>query len=142
MFQALRIALQCIESHCNRYGRYIVPFVSLSVDFYIRIFVQIWTSPQVVKKSARHVSGIWDHQTQIFQLFQFFIARCRWFINVPIAKHLILNHWANARKIRKGQYTLSSFANWLILFVFQALFLLSIFWSFCHSKMFKLRRSS
>uniref|UniRef100_A0A0D6R1G2 tRNA (guanine(26)-N(2))-dimethyltransferase n=1 Tax=Araucaria cunninghamii TaxID=56994 RepID=A0A0D6R1G2_ARACU len=36
---ALRILLACIESHANRYKRYIVPVLSVSVDFYIRVFV-------------------------------------------------------------------------------------------------------
>merc|ERR1712209_336292 len=32
---ALRILLQSIESAANRYNRYIVPWVSLSIDFYV-----------------------------------------------------------------------------------------------------------
>ncbi|CAG2183855.1 unnamed protein product, partial [Oppiella nova] len=40
--------------HANRYGRYIVPLLSLSIDFYVRIFLQIYTSPHEVKRSARH----------------------------------------------------------------------------------------
>lgn len=48
---ALRIVLQCIESHANRYGRYIVPVLSMSVDFYVRIFVRVYTSPILVKQS-------------------------------------------------------------------------------------------
>ncbi|KAI8433978.1 hypothetical protein MSG28_012129 [Choristoneura fumiferana] len=38
---ALRILLQCIESHANRYGRYTVPLLSVSADFYIRVFVKL-----------------------------------------------------------------------------------------------------
>ena len=38
---AVRILLQCIESHANRYGRYIEPLLSLSIDFYVRVFVRI-----------------------------------------------------------------------------------------------------
>jgi tRNA (guanine26-N2/guanine27-N2)-dimethyltransferase len=40
---ALRILLASIESHANRYKRYIVPVLSLSVDFYVRVFVRIYT---------------------------------------------------------------------------------------------------
>ena len=40
----LRIMLQCIESHANRYGRYIVPLLSMSIDFYVRVFVRVYTS--------------------------------------------------------------------------------------------------
>ena len=36
----VRIILQCIESHANRYSRYIVPLISLSIDFYFRVFVR------------------------------------------------------------------------------------------------------
>ncbi|KAJ9580194.1 hypothetical protein L9F63_004137 [Diploptera punctata] len=44
---ALRIVLQCLESHANRYGRYIVPLLSISADFYVRVFVKIYTSPAI-----------------------------------------------------------------------------------------------
>ncbi len=40
---ALRILLQSIEGHANRYKRTITPLLSLSVDFYIRVFVRIHT---------------------------------------------------------------------------------------------------
>lgn len=50
--QALRILLRCIESHATRYGRYIKPLLSISVDFYIRVFVRIFTSPLQCKMSS------------------------------------------------------------------------------------------
>ncbi|XP_054159605.1 tRNA (guanine(26)-N(2))-dimethyltransferase-like, partial [Oppia nitens] len=56
---ALRIILRSIESHANRYGRYIVPLISLSVDFYVRIFLQIYTSPNEVKRSASKLSYVY-----------------------------------------------------------------------------------
>ena len=34
---ALRILLAAIESHANRYKRHIVPVLSLSIDFYVRV---------------------------------------------------------------------------------------------------------
>lgn len=49
---ALRIVLQCIESHANRYGRYIVPLISISADFYVRVFVRIFTSQSKTKQTA------------------------------------------------------------------------------------------
>ncbi|KAF8778251.1 tRNA (guanine(26)-N(2))-dimethyltransferase like protein [Argiope bruennichi] len=55
---ALRILLQSIESHANRYGRYIVPLLSLSVDFYVRVFVQVFTSPATVKESICKLSMV------------------------------------------------------------------------------------
>lgn len=56
---ALRIVLRCIESHANRYGRYIVPLISLSVDFYVRVFVRIFTSPSTVKESITKLSMVY-----------------------------------------------------------------------------------
>lgn len=50
--QALRILLRCIESHATRYGRYIKPLLSISADFYIRVFVRIFTSPLECKLSS------------------------------------------------------------------------------------------
>lgn len=50
--QALRILLRCIESHATRYGRYIKPLLSISVDFYIRVFVRVFTSPLECKRSS------------------------------------------------------------------------------------------
>lgn len=50
--QALRILLRCIESHATRYGRYIEPILSVSADFYIRVFVRVFTSPLECKKSS------------------------------------------------------------------------------------------
>ncbi|GFT82661.1 hypothetical protein NPIL_177331 [Nephila pilipes] len=56
---ALRIVLQSIESNANRYGRYIVPLLSLSVDFYVRVFVQVFTSPSTVKESITKLSMVY-----------------------------------------------------------------------------------
>lgn len=58
--QAIRILLRCIESHANRYGRYIKPLLSISVDFYIRVFVMIKTSQEECKKSSSKQSMIYQ----------------------------------------------------------------------------------
>lgn len=50
---ALRILLQCIDSHANRYGRYIEPILSVSADFYIRVFVKVYSGLQKCKASTR-----------------------------------------------------------------------------------------
>jgi tRNA (guanine26-N2/guanine27-N2)-dimethyltransferase len=34
-----------------RYGRYIVPQLSLSIDFYMRVFFRVYTGPLEVKKN-------------------------------------------------------------------------------------------
>lgn len=53
IFQALRIVLQCVESHANRYGRYVVPLLSISADFYVRVFVRIFSGPAMCKRTTR-----------------------------------------------------------------------------------------
>lgn len=50
---ALRILLQCIESHANRYGRYIEPLLSISADFYIRVFVRVHSGAAKCKFTTR-----------------------------------------------------------------------------------------
>ncbi|KAF7793124.1 hypothetical protein EIP86_004233 [Pleurotus ostreatoroseus] len=49
---ALRLALNTISNSAARYGRYIQPLLSLSIDFYIRVFVRVTTAPVEVKKLA------------------------------------------------------------------------------------------
>lgn len=56
--QALRILLRCIEQHANLYGRYITPLLSISVDFYIRVFVTINTSQHECKMSSSKQSMV------------------------------------------------------------------------------------
>ncbi|XP_031628200.1 probable tRNA (guanine(26)-N(2))-dimethyltransferase [Contarinia nasturtii] len=58
--QALRILLRCIESHATRYGRYIKPLLSISADFYIRVFVRVFTSPLECKKSSSKQSMFYE----------------------------------------------------------------------------------
>ena len=55
---ALRILLQTIQAHANRYGRYIEPILSISADFYIRVFVKVTTSPLQCKLSTRFLKGL------------------------------------------------------------------------------------
>ncbi|CAA7399353.1 unnamed protein product [Spirodela intermedia] len=57
---ALRILLACIESHANRYKRYIVPIVSVQMDFYIRVFVRIYTSASAIKNTPLKLSYIYQ----------------------------------------------------------------------------------
>lgn len=55
---ALRIVLACLDAHANRYKRYIEPLISLSADFYIRVFVRVFTSAAEVKRSASKKSYV------------------------------------------------------------------------------------
>lgn len=56
---AVRILLQCIESHANRYGRYIEPLLSISVDFYIRVFVRVHTGNYKCKYTISKLSHVY-----------------------------------------------------------------------------------
>lgn len=49
---ALRILLHSIDSTANMYKRHIVPWIALSVDFYVRVFVRVFDSPAEVKNSC------------------------------------------------------------------------------------------
>ncbi|KAI0054115.1 N2,N2-dimethylguanosine tRNA methyltransferase [Auriscalpium vulgare] len=53
---ALRLVLNTISSSAARYGRYIQPLLSLSIDFYVRLFVKVQTGPFEVKKTASKTS--------------------------------------------------------------------------------------
>jgi tRNA (guanine26-N2/guanine27-N2)-dimethyltransferase len=55
---ALRILIRCIDSHANVYGRYIEPLLSMSVDFYVRVFVKVHSSPIEAKMSALKVAHL------------------------------------------------------------------------------------
>ena len=57
---ALRLVLGCLQTHAARHRRYIVPVVSCSIDFYVRLFVRVYTSPQEVKKSASKLSHVYQ----------------------------------------------------------------------------------
>ncbi|CAE6433487.1 unnamed protein product [Rhizoctonia solani] len=48
---ALRLVLHTVATSAARYGRYITPLVSLSIDFYVRVFVQVRSAPIEVKKA-------------------------------------------------------------------------------------------
>ncbi|KAI1723873.1 n2,N2-dimethylguanosine tRNA methyltransferase domain-containing protein [Ditylenchus destructor] len=55
---ALRILLRTIESHANKYGRYIKPLLCVSIDFYIRCFVQLGTGAYAAKDSVTKLSHV------------------------------------------------------------------------------------
>ncbi|KAJ1297774.1 hypothetical protein BS78_01G402700 [Paspalum vaginatum] len=57
---ALRILLASIESHANRYKRYIVPVLSVFMDFYIRVFVRVFTSASEIKNAPLKLSYIYQ----------------------------------------------------------------------------------
>jgi tRNA (guanine26-N2/guanine27-N2)-dimethyltransferase len=50
---ALRLVLHALQTSAARYKRVITPLASFSIDFYIRMFVRVHTSPKEVKRTAR-----------------------------------------------------------------------------------------
>ncbi|GKC56197.1 probable tRNA (guanine(26)-N(2))-dimethyltransferase 1 [Tanacetum coccineum] len=52
--------LACIESHANRYKRYIVPVLSVQMDFYARVFVRIYTSACEIKNTPLKLSYVYQ----------------------------------------------------------------------------------
>ncbi|EFN69298.1 Probable N(2),N(2)-dimethylguanosine tRNA methyltransferase [Camponotus floridanus] len=57
---ALRILLQCIASYAGRYGRYIVPLLSISIDFYIRVFVKVFTGHNKCKENSSKIGMLYQ----------------------------------------------------------------------------------
>jgi tRNA (guanine26-N2/guanine27-N2)-dimethyltransferase len=57
---ALRILLACIESHANRYKRYIIPVLSVQMDFYVRVFVRVYTSASAMKNTPLKLSYVYQ----------------------------------------------------------------------------------
>ncbi|KAJ4487917.1 N2 N2-dimethylguanosine tRNA methyltransferase [Lentinula aciculospora] len=54
---ALRLVLHAASTSASRYGRYIEPLLSLSIDFYVRLFVRVNSSPLQVKKALTKTSS-------------------------------------------------------------------------------------
>ncbi|XP_055040054.2 tRNA (guanine(26)-N(2))-dimethyltransferase [Misgurnus anguillicaudatus] len=57
---ALRIILHSLDQRAAVYQRYIEPLLSVSVDFYIRVFVRVKTGQAVVKNSASKQALIYN----------------------------------------------------------------------------------
>ncbi|KAG4072734.1 hypothetical protein HA402_001846 [Bradysia odoriphaga] len=57
---AIRILLHTIETTANRYGKYIKPLLSVSADFYIRVFLRVYSSPLMCKRSSSKQSWVYQ----------------------------------------------------------------------------------
>lgn len=57
---ALRIILQFLQTSAARYGRYIRPLISVSVDFYVRLFVVVQTGKNECKSTASKLSMVYQ----------------------------------------------------------------------------------
>ncbi|VDK43263.1 unnamed protein product [Taenia asiatica] len=58
--QGLRLLLHAIQQAASRHDRVIEPLLSLSVDFYVRVFVRVRTSPSGVKRIASRLAIIYS----------------------------------------------------------------------------------
>jgi tRNA (guanine26-N2/guanine27-N2)-dimethyltransferase len=58
--QALRIILGCVAQHAARHKRVIEPVLSLSVDFYVRMFMRVRSSASDSKFTASMLSYVWQ----------------------------------------------------------------------------------
>jgi tRNA G26 N,N-dimethylase Trm1 len=56
--QALRIVLACIESSANKHRKSIKPLLSVSVDFYVRVFVTVHSSAQACNEAPIRLANI------------------------------------------------------------------------------------
>ncbi|KAJ6234776.1 tRNA (guanine(26)-n(2))-dimethyltransferase [Anaeramoeba flamelloides] len=66
---ALRLVLGTLEKTANKFKKYIVPVLSLSMDFYIRMFVRVFEGPGEARKGASKLSHVF--QSTISNQFQF-----------------------------------------------------------------------
>ena len=56
---ALRIILQSIAGHAARYQRFVEPLLSISADFYVRVFVRVRTGQSRVKELATRLANVY-----------------------------------------------------------------------------------
>lgn len=52
--------MQHIAAHAGRYGRYIEPLLSVSVDFYIRVFVRVFTGQKKCKDNTSKLGMVYQ----------------------------------------------------------------------------------
>ncbi|KAJ3191267.1 DNA topoisomerase 1, partial [Irineochytrium annulatum] len=57
---ALRILLHAIQTSAARYRKVIVPLLSCSIDYYVRVFVKVVESPQLSKKAAIKTGSVYS----------------------------------------------------------------------------------
>eukprot|EP00834_Sanchytrium_tribonematis_P004714 NODE_247_length_11822_cov_1.182718.p3 type:complete len:487 gc:universal NODE_247_length_11822_cov_1.182718:3187-1727(-) len=71
--QAVRVILNQITNSANRYKRAVKPLLCLSIDFYVRIFVQIESSALQAKDSCVNTGIVYQ------------CLKCKWFTHQSIA---------------------------------------------------------
>jgi tRNA (guanine26-N2/guanine27-N2)-dimethyltransferase len=55
---ALRIVLSLVERIASKHKKFITPLLSCSIDFYVRLFVQVSHSPEISKQSSSKLSFV------------------------------------------------------------------------------------
>lgn len=73
---ALRLVLNSLSNAAARYGRYITPLISFSIDFYVRLFVRVESRATEVKKLARCVRLACGMGTAADHLSQMGVVYC------------------------------------------------------------------
>jgi len=84
--KALRIILHTIATSANKYQKQIQPLLSLTVDFYVRLFIRIWESPTMCHETFENTSH--DFQCVDCQNFKL---------------HQVGSHKEHVRKPKKGE---------------------------------------
>ena len=56
---ALRMVLYCINTIANKQGKQIEPLMSLTVDFYVRLFIRVRESAEECQKSLSRYSNVY-----------------------------------------------------------------------------------
>lgn len=57
---ALRMILYCINTMANKHGMQIEPLLSLTVDFYVRLFIRVKVSAEQCHKSLARYSHVYQ----------------------------------------------------------------------------------
>ncbi|SIO73218.1 tRNA (guanine-N2-)-methyltransferase [Babesia microti strain RI] len=73
---ALRILLHAVSTTASKYKRVVIPLMSLSVDFYVRVFVQVVAIPEQCKELANK-TGLCFH-----------CGQCDSFTCIPIGNYI------------------------------------------------------
>ncbi|MCO5549580.1 hypothetical protein L7F22_003052 [Adiantum nelumboides] len=88
---ALRLVLHAIATSAARYGRHIEPLLSLSIDFYVRIFVRVQTRPVEVKRLASKMGAV------------FTCTGCQSYSALPFGRHHENNETRSGKVLDKFQ---------------------------------------
>ena len=86
---ALRIVLHMLSQMANRQQKYIIPLLSLTVDFYIRLFVRVKEGPQ----KCHHSITKYSHVAQCLECESYYLQ--------PLGMHSEVEQDKNQKKKEK-----------------------------------------